>query len=1600
MNRLIACGGTGAHVVLAMMRLHMLGYPLGFFRKNGKPLEFPNLYLVDQDAGDGIDDPTAWQAVRRLVDGHPGQYDAKRAFGRDNLPDPTSVSPLPVGKDEKWPAPPANTLDAKFYDSYTLPLIASKEQREIDYSLGMMGSPAVGSLLFKLKEYDQNPKDVNYDKNYSTMCRFEPGERVVVIGSGVGGTGASVTPTLAEKCAKDGAKVMAVMIQKWFKFSLDGNQEIFDKAFLRNERMEENEASGLASYGEKLAKNAAAVLVGVPESALCLRKYTSDNQQPIQDSYAHAVAALSAMLHFISQDPSENGVYGLSTSDKHKLAGDISIAGGTLRELVNKACVLRRLLEVLINALKDNKNVSSNKGVFVKIIPRIVHVVEDLKKSPKEVARQLEAFRKDYDENLNWLISLGVEGIKPDKGPIVKKFFFALGMADRLESHPLKGVGKSMDSKEVASKILHWAAEWIHDDWSEGLIPSAAIGGPSQGTVYWPDPDEYAEGLVPQAGKPGELVQVKSADVPMTLNKLYDHTKISQNGWPHPVATVEQFRFLIQNESPAAIRQLEILLVGLAAGKFVLEKVEERETSGPSVFRLLDDLRGNDFYGLASHRIVRKKDGKTLGLNSPVTLFCPGPDVSEEDWQEVWCDLTGSADGKEWETSKDWRTQERTRGSVKAWLEGLSNSISSDVPPWARALRSSITEASRDFSVGEWLPVYWGEQQNERKNVPIPSTERDDQASWDQADNVDRDEFQDAVPQFEKVGDFYLYKKFHIPGSDPEAYRSVIWKEHLDLLQKQGDIFAWRRKGRKLEKLEILWDLKRRVLLDVQVISRPWIRIATCIPLAQNPVPGSSSKTQTKYPDLPLNPEYIGLVKTEQGEDLAKLLVEGVSDINRLSIGKAKPGREEVTWELNLHGREKPVPITISVDHSQEDEERVRAHWMVWPGFRSLKAKGSELWRAYYMYARATRPSLGVRALYVDENDRLTTAKKQNPPGETFPGCALAFNFEERRHEGGPPVAFCAYDDAMQCDTGIYLIPLKAFPRDSEAKSWKLAVDFGTSHTVAATQDTGRARAVGLTSELTDKKIDTLSLHISENWRDLPEWHRALWRPTYIVDKVAPALIPSDIFSIDKLNGVNFESIKQWEPMRDYVIPSMELLRPDLPEHILSDFKWEITLRKFAGAEELLREIYLCRALEIFVADMVRDRELLPSKIDATFMYPLRNAMNQEAKNFGKSLRDKVLKRSSRDLGCNIQLVEGEGLYSESHAARGGTERLGEVIIVGDLGGGTLDMHISAAGDNHRSFREVADSVKLGGNLLLDLMAKKASKYLPREGGWSPNDPPAAAAKLRAYMRAHGSVDLFGDKGAGHKDEDLGLSGFGNAAAGSPARNLIDRYFWMIADYMARSVVAYIGKEWWPNMEEQYRDRLEVIVQLRGNGWRLWHRSRKYSEIQTEMKERVLSLANLYWKDVGMESAYGDWRVPNDPNDDAGADAKVGPVREVVGKTLGPDTALKKSYRLPLSDLELRYKERKIDKRWFDTLPFEDAKGAKPEIRAIKPSVVLEDPEGHSPLAIHTLQDGVLKDILNAIAPGGDQRSEDGGKLNMPVASLIWEKVFDSELTK
>ena len=903
MNQLIVCGGTGAHVARALVRLQLIGYPLGYFchRTDGSPLKFPDVTLVDQDSGNGINSPTAWEEVRGLLGRHLDRPDWKHAFGRDNKLRLESVSPLPVGARREWFNAPYNTLDGRFKDAPALEQLFSREQRGIDFSLGMMGSPAVGSLLFRLKEYDKNAKGINHDEAYSTMRVRSHNERVVVVGSAVGGTGAAVAPTLARQCTKEQADVMAVMIQRWFKFRLEGqSKETYEKAILRNEVMEQNEASGLASFGQDLSKNAAAVLVGVPESRLVDRNYTSDNQQSIQDSYVHVIAALSALEHFLATEPFAPGLYGVSASDPTRLTGDIKVGQGTLQNLVDQASVFESVLEVFVRVLKS---VSEKKGGYYS---RLLCDVDELADKPETVAEHLDAFREQYFDSLKWLTSLGVSSVQREENESVRQFTLESKTAERLESSPLNAQ-EGQSSKAIACSLFHWTAKWISDHWRENGIELQ--GNPNTGALgaagYWPT--QKIPGLSPEWATAGDLASLPKEKVPGTLETLYDVKFVSHNGWPHPIAAAEHFRFQVQNSHELALRKLKLLLVGLASKEYELERVADRGGAGSYLNHLLKEVRNGDFTGLANYSIVRKNDGKILGFNSPWTLLCPVPSLQERDWQQVWHDLTGTIVGGDWEATQSWGTKELARGCVSRWFERLSDIIDSVPPLWANELQFT---PSQPFALTARLPTYWGAHDDPDliKYIPLPQLVDDRFHGWESQPFSELEpEYGESLLKSTPIGQWSFCKlRIH----DREEPLRVVWQEHLELLQKEKHILAWQR-GQAPDELVILLDLNRIVTLrNVRVISEAAIRIDACIPLAQKHVPGSTrTDNRVQFPDLPLRPEYLDLVMTKGDESLVDLLVQGVSDEDRFELwGRCTIGERRGYMDLEFTGTQEPGP--------------------------------------------------------------------------------------------------------------------------------------------------------------------------------------------------------------------------------------------------------------------------------------------------------------------------------------------------------------------------------------------------------------------------------------------------------------------------------------------------------------------------------------------------------------------------------------------------------------------------------------------------------------------------------------------------------------------
>lgn len=1662
-NCFIACGGTGAHVMLAMVRLHMLGYPFGFFEKKGKT--FPDLFLVDQDSGDGKEQDlsTPWQEVKNLIRIHPGNHDTSKHFGRPDPPIRQDVTPLPVGENSDWYRPPNDQLKYKFKDSPILPLITSQAQREITYSLGMMASPAVGSLLFRLKEYDVKNGDPtkNWDRAYSDMLQDCKGRRMVICGSSVGGTGSSVAPTLARLCEEKEAEVMAIMVHKWFQFSRpDESEEKLDKSVERNKVMGENAAGGLASYGEELANKVTTVLVGVPDSRRILRQYTSDNQQPSSDSYAHAIGALAAIKYFLTtkDDEIKKGLYGVSASDTHYLTGDLIVESTPLRDIVGHAQVLTYLLEELSNVLKETSKEYPPEGRFFNFFifadrvptPAIVDwVYSEFKdrESLKQVANHLDFIRSSYQELLDWIFSLGLESrgdIHYENREVQEKggeyFLSEKKCLDRIENHSLpklQGSDSYSDKVEfVTLTLFHWLAKWIKDDWKklkEKLNEKENSKKAKEGQGYWPDFDSKDDtGLLPKWGVPGELGKVSNDKINSTISYYFDRDHVTPNSWPHHVAVVEEYKFQIKNRNRSALHKLEMMLVGRACGILELKESETKhETSLLS--HLIRDTH------IATHRLIHPKSGKVFGFNSPETLLCPAPDVSNEDWNNLWKELTdphwnfnwknptgigdekasdlskhavghvrdkiSSDDTQEksiWENPTDWgEEREKARRCVRGWLKCVTSYIKENIPEkrshWVGVLDEHLkTVEAGPFGVAEWLPLPGG-----KIKIPVPF-DGDSIHLFENLSDEEREGGKKAgdvpkeIPEFGKVEisgkTFELIENFRLPGNNYET--CAIWREHLDELQETGKFFAWKKDDTQRGGI---WIRKRLsedpvYIWDLQVISKENICIPTCIPLIQKSASRSGDE-EILYPDLPLLPDYIDLLKIPKGKEN-----EGEKCINHDRAWKAlkQSGtvdrkRQMVSWDLDFMGRSDTINIPISTEGISPS----RAHWMVWP---NIKAVGGEQWHAYYVYENS--PRLEAQTIYLDQDDHLSEPKKR-PLGRS--GHSHAVDFRDGQHRGGPPVALNAYDRKTKHDVGIYVVSLNEYSRDDN--TWKLAIDFGTSHTVAA-YEIRKPDSVKLNDQLLADD-DGLSLHISKNYdaENLAEMDLDTWRPTYRKEKsdeITNALLPSDLWSFEKLNSVELEKFEDhWIPMTHYAIPVMRLQRSDLQEHIISGFKWEIDRGRFKGREQWLRKRYLRMAIEIFLADIAKQEGTLPKEIEMTFTYPLRGTTTQDTSNYGVIIED-VLEAGKVDLGTEFRLTPPkkgsksteEGMYSESHAAYDSTGDGFPILVklVADLGGGTLDILIATHDiDTHktesRKFGEVADSVKMGSDLLLKVLAENSEKYLPRDRGWESDK---AFEQLRAWMRSIGSEKLFGTQSGNWQSSSLGLKGFEKTQEANDARDLINRYFGLITDFLARSLVAYVAKDVWPKLVSAASDRekLRLLVHLQGNGWRLWYGDRDYAGIQKEMEEKVKKRVIELWEDVGSQEVliHDVWH----PVGLIETSPKLEPIKHALGKSMSADDALKKSHRFPLSDvLLLSQGAEDRRKNWHDRLPFDGVGDARLSIQGFNPPLFMHDN------SVARIEDALMREINESIKSSEMVRDRD--KADAPIAALIWENALKSK---
>ncbi len=1620
-NTLVLCGGTGAHVGLALLRLHTLGYALGFFDQQEKPFAFPQLFLVDQDAGPGRDrQETAWQLARDLVARHPGAHDWSAAVGNPRGPELLEVTPLPVGPKQNWYMPPFSTLARRFERSPLLPALASGRQRQIDYSKGMMGSPAVGSLLFRLKQYDERGRDRNHDEAFGQLLARHG--RIVVAGSGVGGTGASVGPTLAHRLAAPaGNQVMAVMVLNWFQFVEDQSEVDEDrraKAQLRNRIMRQNANSALQFYGQSLAREVAAVPVGMPEGSLVRRLYTGDLGQPSQECYIHSVAAYCALRHFLTAQAYGPGLYIMGAVESGRLDARTAVPGGTLQDLANQATTLAELLTLWQRVLASRQHGH--------ITPAIHDAVAALAE-PAQVADSVGEIVAHYREQLAWLAAtVGVTGTPNRDLARESASRSRLGAGHR----PLPAAPGAAPAA-VASALFDWTARWVREfaSASNGLrvAPAEVHGG------HWPD-IRY-DGLGAAAKANGDLTRLPDANLAAVLEAFVDRRHLSSNGWPHPLAAVDYFDHALRHGDPVALRQLELLLCGLTAGVLEARPLGggEPADSALSLEALASEYRREGQEGLAELGVfLCEGDPRMVGFNAPHTLLCPVPRLDDEDddiWQRLWNALSGARDGARWTDAvspQSWGSHDLAVRQVRSWIAVQKRANPGAAPAWTQAFQWYANQAETTFFTGPFVPVYWESGGASRVlRINLPGQPGQDDGGYELPPGtqaIEEAEMLRLVPELTRLADNSgreLFSSFQLRLPEREGAVRAWWDEHLNQLRQAGklDICTRARDGALLAGLRQAGILYAVTFRDSLVLRDADVKVSTCTPFYQDPVPGSDKLRGERYPDVPLRSDYLDLVRLPEGDDILARVAEGGrfdSPAFRAQRATDPQGRPVVRWSLPLKGRGAAMPVEVRLESDAPATSLHRAHFMVWPSFRTTTGAG---WKTYYLYERCSDRRLFCDTLWFEAAGGRLRRRQSDGVELPYP---LSFSAgTEPAHTGGPPLALALRRINTNEEHGLYLVHLR--PLGPSNLPVALGIDFGTSHSVAAvrTSDGEAPQQVKLLAELDPANAaSSLTLHVVEDRahvsaaaEDAGLLASGSWLPTY--REHGEGTLPSELLLCRTLKEAQAEPLERWQPVRDFTIPPMDIARSNLAQHVLTDFKWDTGADYFKGREAQLREHYLGLFLELVTADVIHNhlRGFPERPVDVTFTYPLRSGEAQY-RSLGDSL-GRLLRRANASSGLRLQLRDGIGRFDESRAARVPTESFGEVCLVADLGGGTLDLFIApyrasgpkaaptgkgSADPAAAGPLEVADSVRLGGNLVLRHIAEHPAAYLPRGGGWLSGDARSRETGLRAWMRSRGSCSLFGfEKSDGLTLAEMDLRGFSNPAEAGQARRLLNRYFRLIEEYMARNLVAYLTKHWLPLTPEKHHAKLRLSVQLRGNGWRLWYQPLSYVQITQVVEDDVRQRVGELWPLVD------DNPYPPPTGDQfweraaryAVSDPKPGPVKTVVGRAMSFEDVSSRWFTHTLTDLSVLRKGDFERVPWYSRIPFETGAAPHVELGEITPALILSSAKSDEKFEVSTLEAEQQGWVNRSLQTEG-QADEQAGTFRAPVAPLVWEAVFKS----
>lgn len=1600
-SKIFLAGGTGAHIGAAFTRLHILGHALGYFERSGKPIPLPGMYLVDRDDGPHPDTEengteTAAQVVGRLLVHHPGRH---------HWPEPAelrTISPAPIGPDPKNPWFELKpSLGERFEGDPLLPLVAQDWQQGIRYDRGMFGSPAIGSSLFALKRLEP----LDHDLAYRHAREMTGVDRAVVVGSGVGGTGASAGPTIAQELAAmrigGGARklsVMAVMLLNWFRFTAD--ERTREKSAAREHILERNAHSAMQYYGASLGDTVATTPVAIPRDRWVERAYEEDLHQSVAEYYPHAVCAIAAWHHVCHQDGGyAPGVYAIGAVDSGGVDPKTAIPGGTLQDLAHRATTLTTLLRAWSAQLGAHHD-------SVEVTPTVVNLVRAQRADANLVAGVLDEHLRVLEEQLAWLERvLGVRGRK------ASVFRGEMSVQERAATHPLQLRAASGEelATSVANALLDWTSAWVRDTANHAARGQELVVPPhpdSKG-VYWEKAgDQGGEGVQVRGRVPG-VPHPQESGLADVFRGVVNERRVWVNGWPHPFAAADHFRWALKEQHPTAVWQHRLLLLGLVAGKLRLEATEVplRGDADLSLGWLLTRATvGRDPTGRSpgpgGHRIV-DEDGTAYGFSSPHTLVAPVPYLHSSDPDEqavegslfanaatrdAWASLLERVTGLEavlWDRVVDspsafacgvWTKGLVEAGAAHRWIAGLNKRFGQGMsPPWTKSFVAFEAHAPGIVTeTDQSLVVLWSEDPGTvpgrgAVEVMIPSphsviTHGDPpeqlldwaamEARWPGLGS--------AIDQHASDTEEFTSFTFRWTGDTGEV--RAVWDAHVRALLASGHLDGVRivgaggdRPGRLCVARhdEAAGSAVWAMVPDTVVVELAHVCPPTVAAIGQRSWSDPEAMSAIRLPDLPVRVEYLDVVadpvQADGGVRLTDSLrgQESEAAMRRIAaaataVVSTAAGEPTAQWQVRWRGRTGARSVVRAVqrlggktpvthpDRADVGARSLGAHLLVWPDFKVCTSETAPRWKTYYTYQAFTyhdgptpqnAPGWGARLLWQKATaGNEGSALEVSRPLESMRQVPVRFGAvgagggagASACHLGGPPLAFEVLHDGTGC--GLLFARLRSVtPSTQEAT---LGVDFGTSHSVAAVRTGSEAPSILdlgpiRPGQRQEEHRRGLTLEVSTDGRhatgpDSPS-SQGTWLPQYGPETDdGDASLPSELATFQPLAPALLRRMSTWEPGIDFAVPSKSFLGSALGHtHRVADFKWEASRADLRGKEPILREIYVSQVLEMALAQLIgRAGGAFPEgRTSARFLWSLRSS-DDEIDAFSATVEN-ALSRVQKGTGVTLVL---EGFLDESRAAsKPPAAGKGEIVLVADLGGGTLDLFLTTAEAHQDPIarpHSVADSFRLGGNLLMEQLASLRQRALP--GGWGTFD--GACTQLATWARVQKLHELFresrSDKVAvgnvrGYKPQEIGRANL--------ARGIRARYFELIVDLLARYLAAYLRSA--ANKGSRGSGTANIELRFTGNGWRLHPRAgvadmgRTWSDLKDKVEARVKELVE---GDRGAEDGLeavpsGDGSPPGSgsPGGQSGPslnisvagaerDLKAAPVLRLVGAGVAP----------------------------------------------------------------------------------------------------------------